>query len=104
LGKDIAYKLSAREWQIMSKEKTIYPQSIQLDIENHLVVGMIITYDKCVDFNEIAKYLNKHYKEWPYKNPSPSFKMWRVTSQKFAIQLRIDNECNGDIKLIFLKI
>ncbi|MGD0021047.1 MAG: hypothetical protein ABSC54_01960 [Smithellaceae bacterium] len=90
----------------MSKEKVIYPKSIQLDIENNVVVGMLIKYDKSVDFNEIEKYLNKYYKEWAYdfKNPSPSVRVWRVTPQKFVIQLSIDSQCNRDINLIFLKI
>ena len=52
--------------------------------------GMTAIYDKTVSFDDIRAAIDERYKTWsvPEFANSP-LKMWRVASEKFAIQLSV---------------
>jgi hypothetical protein len=68
----------------------IFPRQVSIDMNQSCLYGMTAIYDKTVSFDDIRAAIDERYKTWsvPEFANSP-LKMWRVASEKFAIQLSV---------------
>ena len=93
---------------------TVYPVHLTMDHFDKAGCpqGIVAMYDKTVSFDDVRATLDRHYGKWARaENGTPSLKIWRVESEKFAIQLAtIDDSLketgtvgeNGMKQLIYL--
>jgi hypothetical protein len=79
-----------------------YPRNMNIDIENGAVLGIVAHYDKSVSANDIKASIDGHYGKSTYviDNETSPVKVWRVESEKIAIQLATED--NGMKQVIYL--
>jgi len=81
----------------------IEPKTIQVDVSMGKYSGAMARYGGSVTFEEAREHLNKKYKK--YEQPSYSdnkqMGLWRVTDERFAIQLIHDEEGTSVLYLPF---
>ena len=73
--------------------KPIYPASLTVDnfeSGGNCPHGVMAFYDKSVSFDDIKRALDQHWQKWAVSDHSnPRILLWRVESERFAIQLAI---------------
>jgi hypothetical protein len=83
----------------------LYPTQVTIDIDNSSkrgVIGIMATYDESVSMDDIQLSIDRHYSKWAFpKNSTSVVKLWRVESEKFAIQLSEDGGVKRVIYMAF---
>ncbi|MBI5675155.1 MAG: hypothetical protein HZC48_04885 [Nitrospirae bacterium] len=79
----------------------IKPLSIQLDIENNIIIGANVTYSAEVTYDLIKGSLTEQYGEPSIKDDSAHVNVWRNEKDKFSVML--SNSDNNFIQVIYLK-
>jgi hypothetical protein len=90
-------------WQDMPTDAgAIYPHNISIDIENGAVLGIVAHYDKSVSMSDVKATIDDHYGKSTYvvDNETSPVKVWRVESEKIAIQLAAEDD--GMKQVIYL--
>lgn len=79
----------------------IKPLSVQLDIENNMLIGATVTYSAEVAFDLIKGSLTEQYGEPSIKDNSAHVNVWRNEKDKFSVMLSISD--NNFKQVIYLK-
>ena len=77
-------------WSKESEHNTVFPKQLFIDTEAGCVYGMTARYDKSVSVDDLAAAVDERYGKWtiPHFEKGP-LRLWRVESEKFAIQLAV---------------
>jgi len=87
-------------WQDASADGVpIYPQNLNIDIENGAVLGIVAHYEKSVSTDELRDAINGRYAKWIFIDPK-NLPVWRVEPERIAIQLSVED--NGMKEVIYL--
>jgi hypothetical protein len=78
-------------WPEKSLEaNVIFPKQMRLDMDQGCLYGMTALYDKSISVDELKTAIDESYRTWAYGDSANStLKLWRVTPEKFAIQLNV---------------
>jgi hypothetical protein len=83
-------------WQEQPSEKnSIFPMQMSIDMEKGCPIGVVARYDKTVTLLDIKAAIDQRYGKWAVPDngdPTVPVKLWRVTPEKFAIQLATVDE------------
>lgn len=79
---------------------TIFPKQVSIDMNQSCLYGITAIYDKSVPFDYIKAAIDEHYKKWFLPEFADStIKLWRVTPEKFAIELSVVSKKDEKRKL-----
>jgi hypothetical protein len=73
----------------------IYPRQVLVDIfgEGPCPLGLQAIYEKSVSLDDLKASIDEQYGKWALpSNSSSPVKLWRVESEKFAIQLSVTSD------------
>jgi hypothetical protein len=90
-------------WQDIRRDAApLYPQNISIDIKDGAVLGIMAHYDKSVSVDDIKTAIDDHFGKSTYviDNETAPVKVWRVESEKIAIQLATEDD--GMKQVIYL--
>src|SRR5262245_45847669 len=74
-------------------QNTVSPKQLVIDTNEGCVYGMTALYDKSVPAEDIRAAINERYEKWAVHGlANPSFGVWRVESERFAIQLSTNSK------------
>jgi hypothetical protein len=77
-------------WSGDMKPDALRPNQILIDMNQGCIYGITAMYDKSVPLDRIKSGIDDLYKQWSVSNSSDSnFYLWRVETEKFAIQLTV---------------
>ncbi len=68
----------------------IYPKQVVVDLFDNspCPLGVMARYDKSVSMDDLKAAIDEHYGQWALaNNDTAPVKLWRVKTEKFAIQL-----------------
>lgn len=66
----------------------IFPKQMRVDMTQNCLYGMTAIYDKSVSLDDLKTAIDERYGKWALAQFANSpIKLWRVESEKFAIQL-----------------
>jgi len=78
----------------------IYPKQVVVDLFDNspCPLGVMARYDKSVSMDDLKAAIDEHYGQWALaNNDTAPVKLWRVKTEKFAIQLaRRCGSSNGE--------
>ncbi|MGD0426607.1 MAG: hypothetical protein ABSC10_07795 [Candidatus Acidiferrales bacterium] len=75
-------------WSENPDADAVLPTQIRVDVVHNCVYGFTAVYDKSVSMDALAAAINERYKQWALADMTkPSIRLWRVESEKLAIQL-----------------
>jgi hypothetical protein len=61
-----------------------------IDMDQSCLYGMTAVYDKSVSIDDLKAAIDASFAGWVFGDPAnPTMKLWRVTPDKFAIQLNV---------------
>lgn len=73
-----------------TEPNAIFPKQLVIDMKQNCLYGMTATYDKSVSLEDVKAAIDKGYGKWALaQSPNSPIKLWRVESEKFAIQLSV---------------
>ena len=73
-----------------TEPSAIFPKQLSIDIRPNCLYGMTATYDKSVSLDDVKAAIDERYGKWALAEFANSpIKLWRVESEKFAIQLHV---------------
>jgi len=104
LGKDAT--TSQTLFQATDAKSPIFPSSIQVDVKDGKIRGLIAKYEKGIAFQVVKDAINQHNQKWQIPDTSaPSNKdinltLWRNEDERFAIQLHAKK--GDDVEMIVL--
>jgi hypothetical protein len=80
-------------WSNSSANNTVFPKQLRIDVEAGCLYGMTAIYEKTISFDDMKSAIDQQYGQWKI----PGFEktqlgLWRVESEKFAIQLSISDK------------
>jgi hypothetical protein len=78
------------------------PNGSLFEFPNGVSYGLTAVYDKSVTIEAVEASINEHYAKWKYGDPTLAVKLWRVSPEKFVIQLTKSDE--GAPQVIYLPI
>ena len=78
------------------------PNGSLFEFPNGVSYGLTAVYDKSVKIEAVEASINEHYAKWRYGDPTLAVKLWRVSPEKFVIQLTKSDE--GAPQVIYLPI
>jgi hypothetical protein len=68
----------------------IFPKQMIIDMDQNCLYGMTAVYDKSISVDDLKAVIDASFAEWGFGDPAnPTMKLWRVTPDKFAIQLTV---------------
>lgn len=71
-------------------EKAVFPKQVIIDMNQDCLYGMSALYDKSISLEDITAAIDARYGKWARSDFADSpVKLWRVESDKFAIQLSV---------------
>jgi hypothetical protein len=80
-------------WSDRSTEANAeFPKQVIIDMNQSCLYGMTVLYDKSIPLNDLKAALDQRYGKWALPEndrAAESVKLWRVESEKFAIQLSV---------------
>lgn len=72
-----------------SEPNAVFPQRLSVDMDQHCLYGLTALYEKSISLEELKAAIDERYGNWAVHGfEQSSLKVWRVESEKFAIQLR----------------
>ena len=75
-----------------AEANAVFPKQTIIDMNQNCLYGMRVLYDKSVPLADVKAAIDERYGKWAYaKNDDATMpvKLWRVESEKFAIQLSV---------------
>lgn len=73
-----------------SEANAVFPKQVIMDMNHSCVYGMTALYDKSIALDDTRAAIDKRYGTWTVPGSANStLRMWRVESEKFAIQLSV---------------
>lgn len=84
-------------------EEAVFPWQVSLDFNDGRVIGLTALYDHPISIDEVEAAINARYLNWANKSNNDRtvpVKLWRIESEKFAIQLCVNDD--GMVQLIYL--
>ncbi len=75
-----------------AEANAVFPKQTIIDMNQNCLYGMRVSYDKSVPLADVKAAIDERYGKWAYpKNDDATMpvKLWRVESEKFAIQLSV---------------
>jgi hypothetical protein len=87
-------------WPEKPEANAVFPKQLLIDMNQNCLYGMTALYDKSIPVEDVQSAIDERYAKWA----NPDFvnlplKIWRVESEKFAIQLSVadrkDEKRNG---------
>jgi hypothetical protein len=80
----------------------VYPWQVRLDFNQPAIIGMTALYDQPTTIDEVQAAVDERYGKWAMANfRTGPVRLWRVESEKFAIQLAVND--NGMAQLIYIQ-
>jgi hypothetical protein len=88
-------------WLEERQANAVFPKQLLIDMNQDCVYGLEAFYEKSVSVHDIESAIDEHYFESKNEDLAKhSIRVWRVESEKFAIQLgeadKKDEKRNGD--------
>lgn len=80
-------------WLNTSANNAFFPKQVIIDAEMGCVYGMTAVYEKTVSFDQLRSAIDDQYGKWvvpPFDKPPLG--LWRIESEKFAIQLSVNDK------------
>lgn len=85
-----------------TEPNAIFPKQLSIDMKQNCLYGMTATYENAVSIEDVKAAIDQRYGKWAVAQfANSSIKLWRVESEKFAIQLRVADK--KDEKMISLR-
>ena len=75
-----------------AEANAVFPKQTIIDMNQNCLYGLRVLYDKSVPLADVKAAIDERYGKWAYaKNDDATMpvKLWRVESEKFAIQLSV---------------
>jgi hypothetical protein len=80
----------------------VYPWQVRLDFNHPAIVGLTALYDQPTTIDDVQAAIDERYGKWAMAHfRTGPVRLWRVESEKFAIQLAVND--NGMAQLIYLQ-
>ncbi len=76
-----------------SDPNAVFPKQFIIDMNQNCLYGFRVRYEKSVPFDDVKAAIDERYGKWAVAGlESPTGGIWRVNSEKFAIQLVVANK------------
>ena len=83
-----------------TEPNAIFPKQLVIDMKQNCLYGMTATYDKSVSLDDVKAAIDERYGKWELAQFANSpIKLWRVESEKFAIQLHVADKKDEKMKI-----
>jgi hypothetical protein len=77
-------------WPQKPEAHAIFPKQLVIDMNQNCIYGLTALYDKSVPVDDIKSAIDARYARWANHDfVNSPLKLWRVESEKFAIQLSV---------------
>ena len=78
-------------WSEESNEaNAVFPKQLIIDMKQSCLYGMTAVYDKSIPVEEVKAAIDESYGKWALADSASSaVKLWRVTPERFAVQLSV---------------
>jgi hypothetical protein len=77
-------------WPGTPPANAVFPKQVSLDFNQGCIYGLTALYDKSIPVDDVESAVDERYAKWvvpPFAGPG--LRLWRVESEKFAIQLTV---------------
>jgi hypothetical protein len=80
-------------WSENPEADAVLPTQIRVDMDHNCIYGFTALYDKSVSMDAVQAAIDELYKKWALADFAKSpLRLWRVESEKLAIQLSTANK------------
>jgi hypothetical protein len=89
-------------WSGRPPANAVFPKQVSLDFNQGCIYGLTALYDKSIPLEDVESAIDERYGKWVVPGfAGPGMRLWRVESEKFAIQFTVADK--WDQKVYFIE-